>query len=232
MPWCREVRWIVSWQPSRSCQSASATAYRLADMRYRGGVDSYLTAPRRPALALLRSTRVDGRAALTLANLVTLYKALGGGMLERTSTAQMAPQPGPLPGFARFELSHQAYFRIGRRWDWYGRNRRSSDPTPTSATHSWVGELLLRVLGAVASGGGDLGGGYMRSRRMTRGLLPRVRDRTRTERSDCGESTRSTWRNHIIGRRAACGVSTGALLGQLARRMLLRASSSAVFCWS
>jgi outer membrane protein, multidrug efflux system len=73
--------------------TASATAYRLADMRYRGGVDSYLAAldaqrslyTAQQQLQIVRLTRLQ--------NLVTLYKTLGGGLLERTPTAQTAPQP-------------------------------------------------------------------------------------------------------------------------------------------
>ena len=79
-------------------QTASATAYRLADMRYRGGVDSYLTALDAQRSLYSAQQELTGVRLLRLQNLVTLYKALGGGILERTSTAQMAPQPGPLPG--------------------------------------------------------------------------------------------------------------------------------------
>ena len=68
---------------------ASADAYRLADMRFKGGVDSYLSAldaqrslySAQQSLQQLRLTRLQ--------NLVTLYKALGGGLEEHTA----APQP-------------------------------------------------------------------------------------------------------------------------------------------
>lgn len=64
--------------------TASAAAYRLADMRYRGGVDSYLSAldaqrtlyGAQQQLQTLRFTRLQ--------NLVTLYKALGGGLREHS----------------------------------------------------------------------------------------------------------------------------------------------------
>jgi outer membrane protein, multidrug efflux system len=65
--------------------NASAKAYRLADMRFKGGVDSYLNAldaqrtlySAQQELASVRLTRLQ--------NLVTLYKALGGGMLEHSA---------------------------------------------------------------------------------------------------------------------------------------------------
>jgi multidrug efflux system outer membrane protein len=67
---------------------ASEKAYRLADMRYRGGVDSYLSAlvaqvslyGARQQLQVVRLTRLQ--------NLVTLYKALGGGLREHAEVAQ------------------------------------------------------------------------------------------------------------------------------------------------
>ena len=75
--------------------SASAKAYQLADMRFRGGVDSYLSAldaqrtlySAQQQLQIVRLTRLQ--------NLVTLYKALGGGLLEHAATAQSKPQPEP-----------------------------------------------------------------------------------------------------------------------------------------
>jgi multidrug efflux system outer membrane protein len=71
----------------------SAQAYRLADMRFRGGVDSYLSAlveqrtlySAQQQLQIVRLTRLQ--------NLVTLYKALGGGLLEHTSDTQTAAPP-------------------------------------------------------------------------------------------------------------------------------------------
>src|SRR5260370_30169271 len=73
--------------------NASAKAYQLADMRFRGGVDSYLSAldaqrtlySAQQQLQIVRLTRLQ--------NLVTLYKALGGGLLERGSTTRPTPQP-------------------------------------------------------------------------------------------------------------------------------------------
>jgi multidrug efflux system outer membrane protein len=73
--------------------TASARAYRLADMRYRGGVDSYLAALDAQRSLYTAQQQLQGVRLLRLQNLVTLYKALGGGLLERTPTAQTAPQP-------------------------------------------------------------------------------------------------------------------------------------------
>jgi hypothetical protein len=97
------------------------------------------------------------------------------------------------------------------------------DPTPTSATHSWIGELLLRVLGAVLQVAAtwavvhaltpDDSGVYFRGFVIALGLSALMRGKYEIYMA-----------YHIIERRAAFGVSTGALLGQLARRMLLRAS--------
>jgi multidrug efflux system outer membrane protein len=62
--------------------TAADKAYRLADMRYRGGVDSYLSAL--DAQRTLYSARQQLQLVrlLRLQNLVTLYKALGGGLRE------------------------------------------------------------------------------------------------------------------------------------------------------
>ena len=73
--------------------TASATAYRLADMRYRGGVDSYLSALVAQQSLYSAQQQLTGVRLTRLQNLVTLYKALGGGLLERAPTAQTAPQP-------------------------------------------------------------------------------------------------------------------------------------------
>ena len=71
--------------------TASQDAYRLADMRFRGGVDSYLSAldaqrSLYSAQQQLQVVRLD-----RLQNLVTLYKVLGGGLREYTVTASVAP---------------------------------------------------------------------------------------------------------------------------------------------
>jgi multidrug efflux system outer membrane protein len=67
--------------------NASAVAYRLADMRYRGGVDSYLTALVAQVSLYSAQQQLQTVRLLRLENLVTLYKALGGGLREHTATA-------------------------------------------------------------------------------------------------------------------------------------------------
>jgi multidrug efflux system outer membrane protein len=66
---------------------ASAVAYRLADMRYRGGVDSYLSALVAQVSLYSAQQQLQTVRLLRLQNLVTLYKALGGGLQEHTGTA-------------------------------------------------------------------------------------------------------------------------------------------------
>ena len=73
--------------------TASAATYRLSDMRYRGGVDSYLSALVAQVQLYNAQQQLQTVRLLRLQNLVTLYKALGGGPQEHTSTAQLAPQP-------------------------------------------------------------------------------------------------------------------------------------------
>jgi outer membrane protein, multidrug efflux system len=65
--------------------NASAVAYRLADMRYRGGVDSYLTALVAQVSLYSAQQQLQTVRLLRLQNLVTLYKALGGGLREHAA---------------------------------------------------------------------------------------------------------------------------------------------------
>jgi len=67
--------------------TASAAAYRLADMRYRGGVDSYLSALIAQVSLYSAQQQLQTVRLLRLQNLVTLYKALGGGLREHTASA-------------------------------------------------------------------------------------------------------------------------------------------------
>jgi multidrug efflux system outer membrane protein len=67
--------------------TASEKAYRLADMRYRGGVDSYLSALVAQVSLYSAQQQLQTVRLLRLQNLVTLYKALGGGLREHTATA-------------------------------------------------------------------------------------------------------------------------------------------------
>jgi outer membrane protein, multidrug efflux system len=71
--------------------TASSVAYRLADMRYRGGVDSYLGALDAQRNLYSAQQQLQSVRLLRLLNLVTLYKALGGGLLEHGAVANKAP---------------------------------------------------------------------------------------------------------------------------------------------
>jgi outer membrane protein, multidrug efflux system len=73
--------------------SASAVAYRLADMRFRGGVDSYLSALDAQRSLYSAQQQLQSVRLLRLQNLVTLYKALGGGLVEHGSAAQAGASP-------------------------------------------------------------------------------------------------------------------------------------------
>jgi outer membrane protein, multidrug efflux system len=61
---------------------AADKAYRLAEMRYRGGVDSYLSALDAQRTLYSAQQQLLAVRLLRLQNLVTLYKALGGGLRE------------------------------------------------------------------------------------------------------------------------------------------------------
>jgi multidrug efflux system outer membrane protein len=65
--------------------TASTVAYRLADMRFRGGVDSYLSALDAQRSLYSAQQQLQGVRLLRLENLVTLYKALGGGLLDHAA---------------------------------------------------------------------------------------------------------------------------------------------------
>ena len=81
--------------------TASAATYRLSDMRYRGGVDSYLSALVAQVQLYSAQQQLQTVRLLRLQNLVTLYKALGGGLREHDATAQLSPQSptsGSVPG--------------------------------------------------------------------------------------------------------------------------------------
>jgi multidrug efflux system outer membrane protein len=67
--------------------TASTTAYRLADMRYRGGIDSYLSALDAQRTLYSAQQQLQIVRLSRLQNLVTLYKALGGGLEEHTTAA-------------------------------------------------------------------------------------------------------------------------------------------------
>jgi multidrug efflux system outer membrane protein len=67
--------------------TASEKAYRLADMRYRGGVDSYLSALDAQRTLYSAQQQLQAVRLARLQNLVTLYKALGGGLREHVASS-------------------------------------------------------------------------------------------------------------------------------------------------
>ncbi len=81
--------------------SASTVAYRLADMRFRGGVDSYLSALDAERTLYSAQQQLQGVRLIRLQNLVTLYKALGGGLMEHSSTARASGRSATLDALAR-----------------------------------------------------------------------------------------------------------------------------------
>jgi multidrug efflux system outer membrane protein len=80
-------------QAQQALVAASAQAYRLAEMRFRGGVDSYLSALDAQRALYSVQQQLQSVRLMRLQNLVTLYKALGGGVLEHAS----ATPPGLPP---------------------------------------------------------------------------------------------------------------------------------------
>lgn len=71
--------------------TASSVAYGLADTRFRGGVDSYLSALDAQRALYSAQQQLQTVRLLRLQNLVTLYKALGGGLLEHSSNSHPSP---------------------------------------------------------------------------------------------------------------------------------------------
>jgi multidrug efflux system outer membrane protein len=73
--------------------TASEKAYRLADMRYRGGIDSYLSALDAQRTLYSAQQQLQAVRLVRLQNLVTLYKALGGGLREHAAAAHTSLEP-------------------------------------------------------------------------------------------------------------------------------------------
>jgi multidrug efflux system outer membrane protein len=72
--------------------TAANESYRLADARFRRGVDSYLAAlDSQRELYSAQQDLISVRLS-RIANLVTLYKVLGGGLKERTATTARLTQ--------------------------------------------------------------------------------------------------------------------------------------------
>jgi multidrug efflux system outer membrane protein len=62
-------------------------------MRFRGGVDSYLNSLDAQRALFSARQQLQGVRLMRLQNLVTLYKALGGGVLEYTTATAQSPPP-------------------------------------------------------------------------------------------------------------------------------------------
>ena len=69
-------------QAQRALLGDAAESYRLADMRFRSGVDSFLPALDAQRVLYAAQQSVVTVELLRLQNLATLYKALGGGENE------------------------------------------------------------------------------------------------------------------------------------------------------
>jgi multidrug efflux system outer membrane protein len=74
--------------------TASQDAYRLADMRFRRGIDSYLSALDAQRSLYSGQQQLQIVRLLRLQNLVTFYKAVGGGLQENSATASTVSGAG------------------------------------------------------------------------------------------------------------------------------------------
>jgi len=75
---------------------ATSDSYRLSDMGFRGGVQNYLSVLDSQCSLYAAQQTLIGVKLARLQNLVTLYKALGGGWSERV--AQNTNVPGGVRG--------------------------------------------------------------------------------------------------------------------------------------
>jgi multidrug efflux system outer membrane protein len=75
-------------------EAASRDAYRLSDMRFQAGIDNYLAVLESQRIFYAAQQSVVSVKLSRLQNLVTLYKALGGGWNEWTVTPQRPADPG------------------------------------------------------------------------------------------------------------------------------------------
>jgi outer membrane protein, multidrug efflux system len=82
------------WAAQQALVTASKDAYRLADMRFHGGVDGYLSALDAQRSLYGAQQQLQLVRLLRLENRVTFYKALGGGLQENTATASTVPRAG------------------------------------------------------------------------------------------------------------------------------------------
>jgi len=78
-------------------ETAARDYYRLADMRFRAGIDNYLTVLDSERTLYSAQQDLVNVKLSRLQNLVTLYKALGGGWNEWTATQTTPTASGPQP---------------------------------------------------------------------------------------------------------------------------------------
>ncbi|MDA5193903.1 AdeC/AdeK/OprM family multidrug efflux complex outer membrane factor [Govanella unica] len=77
----------------QALMDATADAYRLAEARFKGGVDSYLTTlDSQRSYYAAQQALIEVRLA-RLSNFVTLYKVLGGGLKTETETREAVTTP-------------------------------------------------------------------------------------------------------------------------------------------
>ena len=79
MPWPSAAPSTSSWRRSSPSPTPPPKAYRLSQARYEKGVDSYLTVLDSQRSLYAAQQNLIGVRLSRLANLVTLYKVLGGG---------------------------------------------------------------------------------------------------------------------------------------------------------
>jgi multidrug efflux system outer membrane protein len=82
------------WTAQQALVTASQDAYLLADMRFRGGVDGYLSTLDAQRSLYGAQQQLQLVRLLRLENWVTFYKALGGGVRESSATESTVPSAG------------------------------------------------------------------------------------------------------------------------------------------
>ncbi|WP_269768324.1 efflux transporter outer membrane subunit [Bordetella genomosp. 13] len=88
-----EATYGAQLDAQRALQASSARTLELSDMRYRGGIDSFLQVQTAQVDFFNAQIALVQTGLNSLINRVELYKALGGGWNENTVAAQPAPQP-------------------------------------------------------------------------------------------------------------------------------------------
>ncbi|SAI58026.1 efflux system outer membrane component [Bordetella ansorpii] len=87
-----EATYNAQLDAQRALQVSSARTLELSDMRYRGGIDSFLQVQTAQVDFFNAQLSLVQTGLNSLVNRVELYKALGGGWNETTVAAQPAPQ--------------------------------------------------------------------------------------------------------------------------------------------